>query len=108
MFATLRRLVERISNPCAGEKEVGNVEGTRNALYIGAHVRVKLLASVSTARRQELLLDTCIIRESKILAGSQTPFAIVVIKLQESQTRMEAFDVVTVTQGMDGRSTPLS
>ncbi len=42
VFATLRRLVERISNPCASEKEVGNVEGTRNALYIGAHVRVKL------------------------------------------------------------------
>jgi E3 ubiquitin-protein ligase TRIP12 len=29
-------------------------------------------------------------------------------KLQESLTRMEAFDVVTVTQGMDGRLFPLS
>jgi E3 ubiquitin-protein ligase TRIP12 len=33
---------------------------------------------------------------------SQTPFAIFVKKLQESLTRMESFDVVTVTQGMDG------
>jgi E3 ubiquitin-protein ligase TRIP12 len=60
---------------------------------------------VSIARRQELLLDAFIVRKSKVLAGSQTPFAIFVKKLQESLTRMEAFDVVTVTQGMDGTST---
>jgi E3 ubiquitin-protein ligase TRIP12 len=59
---------------------------------------------VSIARRQELLLDAFIVRKSKVLAGSQTPFAIFVKKLQESLTRMEAFDVVTVTQGMDGTS----
>jgi hypothetical protein len=63
---------------------------------------------VSIARRQELLLDAFIVRKSKVLAGSQTPFAIFVKKLQESLTRMEAFDVVTVTQGMDGTSTLLS
>ena len=57
---------------------------------------------MSIARRQELLLDAFIVRKSKVLAGSQTPFAIFVKKLQESLTRMEAFDVVTVTQGMDG------
>ena len=59
---------------------------------------------MSIARRQELLLDAFIVRKSKVLAGSQTPFAIFVKKLQESLTRMEAFDVVTVTQGMDGTS----
>ena len=63
---------------------------------------------VSIARRQELPLDAFIVRKSKVLAGSQTPFAIFVKKLQESLTRMEAFDVVTVTQGMDGTSTLLS
>ena len=63
---------------------------------------------VSIARRQELLLDAFIVRQSKVLAGSQTPFSIFVKKLQESLTRMEAFDVVTVTQGMDGTSTLLS
>ena len=59
-------------------------------------------ALVPIARRQELLLDTFTARKSKALVGSQTPFAIFVKKLQESLTRMEAFDVVTVTQGMDG------
>jgi hypothetical protein len=59
-------------------------------------------ALVPIARRQELLLDTFTARKSKALAGSQTPFSIFVKKLQESLTRMEAFDVVTVTQGMDG------
>ena len=59
-------------------------------------------ALVPIARRQELLLDTFTARKSKGLAGSLTPFAIFVKKLQESLTRMEAFDVVTVTQGMDG------
>jgi E3 ubiquitin-protein ligase TRIP12 len=57
---------------------------------------------VPIARRQELLLDTFTARKSKALAGSLTPFSIFVKKLQESLTRMEAFDVVTVTQGMDG------
>jgi hypothetical protein len=64
-------------------------------------------ALVSIARRQELLLDAFAARKSKAFAGSQTPFAIFVKKLQESLTRMEAFDVVTVTQGMDGKLTPL-
>lgn len=62
---------------------------------------------VSIARRQELLLDAFTARKSKTPAGSQTPFAIFVKKLQESLTRMEAFDVVTVTQGMDGRLMPI-
>lgn len=65
------------------------------------------LELVSIARRQELLLDAFVPRKTKALAGSQSLFAIFVKKLQESSTRMEAFDVVTVTQGMDGRSPPL-
>jgi len=65
-------------------------------------------ALVPIARRQELLLDTFTARKSKALAGSQTPFAVFVKKLQESLTRMEAFDVVTVTQGMDGTLPPLT
>ena len=63
-------------------------------------------ALVSIARCQELLLDAFTARKSKALAGSQTPFAIFVKKLQESLTWMEAFDMVTVTQGMDGTSPP--
>ena len=45
---------------------------------------------------------------SKELTGSQTPFVIFVKKFQESLTRFEALYVVTVTQDMDGTSTPLS
>ncbi|KAI0287813.1 hypothetical protein BC826DRAFT_1093244 [Russula brevipes] len=56
---------------------------------------------LSIARRQELLLEAFTTRKSKSPTGSQTPFGIFVKKLQESLTRMEAFDVVTVTQGMD-------
>jgi len=67
---------------------------------------INWFALVTIARRQELLLDAFTARKSKALAGSQTPFAIFVKKLQESLTRMEAFDVVTVTQGMDGMSPP--
>ncbi|KAI9510528.1 hypothetical protein F5148DRAFT_1274737 [Russula earlei] len=120
VFATLRRLVERISNPSASEKEVGNALKELATLFTSAHTSVssfELLQSgvidgllqfstdktrnFSIVRRQELLLDSFTARKSKTLPGSQTPFAIFVKKLQESLTRMEAFDVVTVTQGMD-------
>ena len=59
---------------------------------------------MSITQRQELLLDAYIVLKLKVLAGSQTPFVIFVEKLQESLTRIEVFDVVTVTQGMDGTS----
>lgn len=120
VFATLRRLVERISDSSASEKEAGNALKELATLFTSAHTSVssfELLQSgvidgllqfatdksrsISIARRQELLLDAFTVRKSKVLAGSQTPFAIFVKKLQESLTRMEAFDVVTVTQGMD-------
>ncbi|KAF8262629.1 hypothetical protein EI94DRAFT_1773142 [Lactarius quietus] len=120
VFGMLRRLVERISDASASEKEVGNALKELATLFTSAHTSVssfELLQSgvidgllqfatdksrgISIARRQELLLDAFIVRKSKVLAGSQTPFAIFVKKLQESLTRMEAFDVVTVTQGMD-------
>ena len=53
-------------------------------------------------RRQELLLDAFTSRRSKGGVNSQTPLAIFVKKLQESLTRMESFEVVTVAQGVDG------
>jgi E3 ubiquitin-protein ligase TRIP12 len=54
-------------------------------------------------RRQELLLEAFTSRRSKGVANSQTPLAIFVKKLQESLTRMESFEVVTVAQGIDGQ-----
>jgi hypothetical protein len=47
------------------------------------------------------LLDAFIVRKLKVLTGSQTQFAVFIEKLRESLMRIEAFDVVTVTQGMD-------
>ena len=41
-------------------------------------------------------------RKPKHMNSSQTPFATLVKKLQESLTKMESFDVVTVAQNMDG------
>ncbi|KAJ6514891.1 hypothetical protein C8R47DRAFT_1275714 [Mycena vitilis] len=64
---------------------------------------------LSVARRKELLLDAFAGRRSKVAIGSTpTPFATFVKKLQESLTRMESFDVVTVAQGADDskRSSP--
>ncbi|KAJ6520584.1 hypothetical protein DFH09DRAFT_1287453 [Mycena vulgaris] len=63
---------------------------------------------MSLARRKELLLDAFAGRRTKVLGNAQTPFATFVKKLQESLTRMESFDVVTVAQGVDDskRSSP--
>jgi E3 ubiquitin-protein ligase TRIP12 len=58
-------------------------------------------ATVTSKRRQELLYDSF----SRIPRGgtvTQSPLAVLVKKLQESLTRMEDFDVVTVSQGTDG------
>ena len=46
-------------------------------------------------------------RKTKHLSNSQTPFATLVKKLQESLTKMESFDVTTVAQNMDGEWIPL-
>lgn len=58
---------------------------------------------VSLKRRQELLLDAFTTRRQKGGGNPQTPLALFVKKLQESLTRMESFEVVTVAQGIDGR-----
>jgi E3 ubiquitin-protein ligase TRIP12 len=57
---------------------------------------------VAMKRRQELLLDAFASRRSKGGTNSQTPLGIFVKKLQESLTRMESFEIVTVAQGIDG------
>lgn len=58
---------------------------------------------MSIKRRQEILLDIFAGRRLKGLLSSQSPLATFVKKLQESLTRMESFDVVTVAQGSDGQ-----
>jgi E3 ubiquitin-protein ligase TRIP12 len=59
---------------------------------------------VNIQRRKEILLEAFACRKVKGLHPGQTPFATLVKKLQESLTRMESFDVITVTQNSDGKS----
>ncbi|KAK7056382.1 Ubiquitin fusion degradation protein 4 [Paramarasmius palmivorus] len=63
---------------------------------------------VSVSRRKELLVEALLSRRNKALSGSQTPFTTFVKKLQESLTRLESFEVVTVSQSSDDskRSSP--
>lgn len=57
---------------------------------------------VSLQRRKEVLLDALTARKTKVTNTNQTPFATLVKKLQESFTRMESFEVITVAQNSDG------
>ena len=49
-----------------------------------------------------MLLEAFTGRRMKGLSSGKAPFATLVKKLQESLTRMESFDVVTVAQNHDG------
>ncbi|KAI0091468.1 hypothetical protein BDY19DRAFT_983799 [Irpex rosettiformis] len=64
--------------------------------------------TVPLARRQDLFFDAFTARKVKVVGNGQTPFSIFVKKLQESLTRMESFEVVTVAQSIDEskRSSP--
>jgi E3 ubiquitin-protein ligase TRIP12 len=69
------------------------------------HISKSLTESilVDLQRRKELLLDAFAARNIKNLNTNKTPFATLVKKLQESLTRMESFDVITVTSHSDGK-----
>ncbi|KAF8659836.1 hypothetical protein AX16_001721 [Volvariella volvacea WC 439] len=126
-FAHLRQLVERISSSSSTEKEA--IEAIRELadLFASPHTSVSSFELLQTGvvdsllrfatdtertltirRRKEILLDAFVSRRVKGLNSAQTPFATFVKKLQESFTRMESFDVVTVTQNSDEskRSSP--
>jgi E3 ubiquitin-protein ligase TRIP12 len=123
----LQSLVERISSSNASEQELTKALWDLTALFASPHTSVssfELLQSglvdgllkfatdterkVPLARRKELLLDALVNRKNKTLVSLQTPFSTFVKKLQESFTRMESFDVITVSQGSDDskRSSP--
>lgn len=61
-----------------------------------------LYSLVPIARRQDIFFEAFTAKKVTALNGSQTPFSIFVKKLQESLTRMESFEVVTVAQNIDG------
>ncbi|KAF7308316.1 Ubiquitin-protein ligase [Mycena chlorophos] len=124
-FGTLQQLVQRLGQD-ETEKEVTEVLYEFAALFSSsAKTSVssfELLQSgvvdglllfatdperkLSLQKRKELLLDAFVGR--KLKAGNNSPFANFVKKLQESLTKMESFEVVTVTPGADDskRSSP--
>ncbi|KAJ7180903.1 hypothetical protein C8R46DRAFT_985964 [Mycena filopes] len=125
-FAALQRLVEQLGRD-ESEKDAAEALHELAELFGAPHSSVssfELLQSgvvdgllqfatdgerkLSLARRKELLLDAFAGRRTKVVGSGQTPFATFVKKLQESLTRMESFDVVTVAQGADDskRSSP--
>ena len=59
-----------------------------------------VIDSVSAQRRQDMFLEA-FSRKVKPM-HMQTPFSVFVKKLQESLTRMEPYEVVTIAQGVDG------
>ncbi|KAI0628036.1 hypothetical protein C8Q77DRAFT_1068746 [Trametes polyzona] len=126
LFTKLRRLVERITDVGASEKDLVAALGELAALFGSQHTSVssfELLQSgvidgllqffssteraVPLSRRQELFFTAFTSRRSKG-SGGQTPLAIFVKKLQESLTRMESFEVISVAQSADDskRSSP--
>ncbi|KAJ7799117.1 hypothetical protein B0H14DRAFT_2904219 [Mycena olivaceomarginata] len=125
-FGALQRLVERIGKD-GSEKDAAEALREMAELFGAPHSSVssfELLQSgvvdgllqfatdgerkLSLAKRKELLLDAFAGRRTKTINGAPAPYATFVKKLQESLTRMESFDVVTVAQGADDskRSSP--
>ncbi|KAF7309974.1 Ubiquitin-protein ligase [Mycena indigotica] len=123
-FGSLQQLVERLGQD-GSEKDATEVLYELAELFGSPHSSVssfELLQSgvvdgllqfatdserkLNLLRRKELLLDAFVGRRSKL--GTNSPFATFVKKLQESLTRMESFEVVTVTPGIDDskRSSP--
>ncbi|KAL0569563.1 Ubiquitin fusion degradation protein 4 [Marasmius crinis-equi] len=123
----LRSLVQRLEAPNASEKELSGALWDLANLFASPHTSVssfELVQSglvdgllrftvdtqrqVPVTRRKELLLEALVNRRNKLPSGAQTPFATLVKKLQESLTRMESFEVVTVSQSSDDskRSSP--
>ncbi|RDB23948.1 Ubiquitin fusion degradation protein 4 [Hypsizygus marmoreus] len=126
-FEALRILVARISRQNATERELLEALRGLAELFASPSTSVssfELLQSgvvegllqfatdptrtLDVKRRKEILLEAFSGRRMKSLNSTQTPFATLVKKLQESLTRMENFDVVTVAQGSDDskRSSP--
>ncbi|KAF8967730.1 hypothetical protein BDZ97DRAFT_1903295 [Flammula alnicola] len=126
-FENLRGVVHRISAPNASDQEYSQALGELADLFASPHTSVssfELLKSgvvdgllqfatdenrsVSLQRRKEILLDALTSRKVKNISANQTPFATLVKKLQESFTRMESFEVITVAQNNDDskRSSP--
>ncbi|KAG6869212.1 hypothetical protein C0993_009075 [Termitomyces sp. T159_Od127] len=126
-FATLRLLVDRISSEQVTEKELFDALQELAELFASPHTSVSSFELLQSGvvegllqfatdqtrmpdirKRQELLLDAFCARRTSALIGAPSPYSVLVKKLQESLTRIESFDVITVAQGIDDskRSSP--
>ncbi|EKM50678.1 uncharacterized protein PHACADRAFT_264072 [Phanerochaete carnosa HHB-10118-sp] len=126
LSAQLGRLVSQLAVKDAEEKDLMPVLVELASLFASPHTSVSsfellqsgvvdgLLAFISDSdrtssveKRRELFFEAFTSRKVKG-ANGQTPLAIFVKKLQESLTRMESFEVVTVAQSADEskRSSP--
>ncbi|PPQ99844.1 hypothetical protein CVT26_009341 [Gymnopilus dilepis] len=126
-FEHLRSLVEKLSVDHATEQAYSQTLAELAELFTSPHTSVSsfeliqsgfvdgLLAfatdesrPVSLQKRKEMFFDAFVSRKVKSLSSGQTPFATLVKKLQESLTRMESFEVTTVSQSSDEskRSSP--
>ncbi|KAG7094023.1 hypothetical protein E1B28_007645 [Marasmius oreades] len=126
-LSDLRTLVDRLEVSSATEKEYLEALWDIANLFASPHTSVssfELVQSglvdgllqftmdterqVPVARRKELLLEALGNRRNKLTIGAHTPFTTFVKKLQESLTRMESFEVVTISQSSDDskRSSP--
>ncbi|KZT07265.1 uncharacterized protein LAESUDRAFT_736512 [Laetiporus sulphureus 93-53] len=127
VFSALRRLVESLMNTSASEKELSSTLNELAALFASPTTSVssfELLQSgvvdallhlmtdegwtVGVSQRHEMLFSAFTTRKSRGQPIGQTPFSTFVKKLQESLTRMESFEVITVAQSADDskRSSP--
>ncbi|KAF8557697.1 hypothetical protein OG21DRAFT_1434490 [Imleria badia] len=123
-FDDLRRLVKKLSAPdvseqtmistlrefadhFASEKSVSSFELLRSGAVEGLLRFSTEKGPVPIKRRQEILFET-FTRSSRIGILNPPPLAVLVRKLQESMTRMENFEVITIAQGSDDskRSSP--
>ncbi|KAG6821487.1 hypothetical protein H0H93_010211 [Arthromyces matolae] len=126
-FATLRLIVDRFSSLTATDKELYSALRELAELFASPHTSVSSFELVQSGvvegllqfatdsnrtpdvrKRQELLLDAFCGGKPTALNGAPSPLTTLVKKLQESLTRMENFDVVTLAQNTDDskRSSP--
>ncbi|KAH8075865.1 hypothetical protein BXZ70DRAFT_712273 [Cristinia sonorae] len=127
LFATLSRLVARLSETAVSEKDLLSCLAELASLFASPDTSVssfELLQSgvvdgvlhfltdtdrvVPAVRRQDLFLEAFNGKRVKGASSGQTPFSVFVKKLQEALTRMESLEVVTVAQSTDDskRSSP--
>ncbi|KAF8449163.1 hypothetical protein L210DRAFT_3609574 [Boletus edulis BED1] len=123
-FDDLRRLVKKLSTPdiseqamastlrefvdhFASESSISSFELLRSGAVEGLLRFSTEKGLVPIKRRQEILFES-FTRLSRIGSVNPSPLSVLVKKLQESLTRMENFEVVTIAQGSDDskRSSP--